>query len=124
MSAKGPYLHSSEEAEVMASRKATEFSKETGFSRLIIEGDSLNVIRALSDFAENRSLLGHIYDDIKCNLRGMQVLSFSWVKRCGNMVAHSFAKHARNLLDDMYWIEDTPLPAADAFYHDSLHINE
>ena len=71
MSAKGPYAHSSEEAEVMACRRAIEFS------RLIIERDSLNVMRALSDPTENRSLLGHIYDDIKCNLRGMQVLSFS-----------------------------------------------
>ncbi|KAL4600852.1 hypothetical protein ACB092_11G229600 [Castanea dentata] len=107
MSAKGPYVHRSEEAEVMACRKAIKFPMEAGFSRLIIEGDSLNVIRALSDSAKNRSLLGHIYDDIKCNLRGI----------CGNTAAHSLAKHARNLLDDTYWIEDTPPPAADALYH-------
>jgi len=77
MSAKGPYVHSSEEAEVMACQSAIEFSKDAGFSRLIIEGDSLNVMRALSDLTENRSLLGHIYDDIKYNLGGMQVLSFN-----------------------------------------------
>ena len=122
MSAKGPYVHSSEEAEVMVCQRVIEFSKDAGFSRLIIEGDSLNVMRALSHPAENKSLLGHIYDDIKCNFRGMQVLSFSRVKRCGNMRAHSLAKHARNLLDGMYWIEDTPLPLANALY--SLHINE
>lgn len=54
----------------------------------------------------------------------MQVLSFSWVKRCGNMVAHSLEKHAKNLINDMYWIEDTPPPTVDALYQDSLHINE
>ena len=81
MSAKGPCVHNSEEAEVMACLRAMEFSKDAGFSRLIIEGDSLNVMRALSDPTENRSLLGHIYDDIKCNLRGMQVLSFNWIKK-------------------------------------------
>ncbi|KAL0001482.1 hypothetical protein SO802_015263 [Lithocarpus litseifolius] len=124
MSAKGPYVHSSKEAEVMACQKAIEFSMEAGFARLIIEGDSLNVINNLSDSAKNRSLLGHIYDDIKSQLRGMHVLSFIWVKRCGNVVAHSLAKHARNLNDNMYWIKDTPPPAADALYHDSLHINE
>ena len=59
MSAKGPYVHSSEVAEVMACRRAIEFSKDVGFSRLIM--------RALSNPTENRSLLGHIYDDIKCN---------------------------------------------------------
>ncbi|XP_075665414.1 uncharacterized protein LOC142635084 [Castanea sativa] len=71
MLAKGPYVHSSDEAEVMACRRAIEFSKDAGFSRLIIEGYSLNVMRALSDPTKNRPLLGHIYDDIKCNLRGM-----------------------------------------------------
>lgn len=76
--------------------EAIEFSMEAGFARLIIEGDSVNVINSMSDFAENGSLLGHIYDDIKYHLRGMHVLSFSWVKSCGNMVAHSLAKHARN----------------------------
>ena len=40
------------------------------------------------------------------------------------MVSHSLAKHARNLNDDMYRIKDTPPPATDALYHDSLHINE
>lgn len=111
---RGWLWHNSEEAELMACRKAIEFSKEAGFSRPIIEGDSLNVIRALSDSTENRSLLVHIYDDIKCDLRGMQVLSFSWAKRCRNMVAHSLAKHAWNLLDDMYWIENTPVRMTDA----------
>ena len=40
------------------------------------------------------------------------------------MVAHSLAKHARNLLEDLYWIEKTPLPATYALYYDSLHINK
>ena len=124
MSVTGPYVNSSKEAEVLACRRAVEFSRGVGFSRVIIEGDCLNVMRALSVSIENSSLLGHIYEDIKFNLRGMQVLSINWVKRGGNMVAHTLAKHARNLLNDLFWIEDTPPPAADALYYDSLHINE
>ena len=123
MSVKGPY-NSSEKVEVMACRRAVEFSREVRFSWLIIEGDCLNVMRALSVSTENSLLRGHIYEDIKFNLRGMQVLSISWVKRGGNMVAHTLAKHARNLINDLYWIEDTPPPPADALYYDSLHINE
>ncbi|KAK9988663.1 hypothetical protein SO802_028902 [Lithocarpus litseifolius] len=57
MSAKGPYEDSSEEAEVMACRKAIEFSLEAGFARLIIEGDRLNVNNNLSDFAEKSPFL-------------------------------------------------------------------
>ena len=48
-----------------------EFSREVGFSRVIFEGDCLNVMRAISVSIENSSLLGHIYEDIKFNLRGM-----------------------------------------------------
>ena len=124
MSVKGPEVKSSEEVEVSACRRAVEFSREVGFSRVIIEGDCLNVMRALSVSTENSSLLGHIYEDIKFNLRGMQVLSINWVKRGGNMVAHTLAKHARNLINDVFWIEDNPPPAEDALYYDSLHINE
>ena len=74
MSAKGPYMNSSEEAEVLACRKSIEFSMEAGFSRLIIEGDSLNVIRAISTPAANSSLLGPINEDIRCNIKGLQVV--------------------------------------------------
>ncbi|XP_075674895.1 uncharacterized protein LOC142644101 [Castanea sativa] len=124
MLVKGPHMNSSEEADVLACRRAVEFSREVGFSRLIIEGDCLNVMRALSVSIENSSLLGHIYEEIKFNLRGMHVLSINWVKRGGNMVTHTLAKHVRNLIDDLYWIEDTPPPMEDALYYDSLHINE
>ena len=81
-------------------------------------------MRALSDPIENSSLLGHIFEDIKLNLRGKQVLSLSWVKRSGNMVVHTLEKYARNLVDDLYWIEDTLPSVADALYYDSSHINE
>ncbi|XP_075665466.1 uncharacterized protein LOC142635146 [Castanea sativa] len=124
MSLKGPYVNSSEEAEVLACRRAVKFSREVGFSQVIIEGDCLNVMRALSVSTENSSMLGHIYEDIKFNFREMQVLSINWVKRGGNMVAYTLAKHARNLINDLYWIEDTPPPAVDTLYYDSLHFNE
>ena len=37
---------------------------------------------------------------------------------------HTLAKHARNLINDVFWIEDNPPPTEDALYYDSLHINE
>ena len=78
----------------------------------------------LSVSTENSSLLGHFYEDIKFNLKGMQVLSINWVKRCGNMVAHTLTKHTRNLINDVFLIEDTPPPVEDALYYNYLHINE
>ena len=40
------------------------------------------------------------------------------------MVAHSLARYARNLSDEMYLIEDSPPLAVEALYQDSLHIIE
>lgn len=70
MSAKGPFVSNSEEVEALACQKAIEFFMEAGFSELVIEGDSLNVMRAISTSTStaNNSLLGHIYEDIQCSI--------------------------------------------------------
>ena len=48
MSAGGPPVSCSEEAELLACRKAVEFATNAGFSELVIEGDNSNVMKALS----------------------------------------------------------------------------
>ena len=63
-------------------------------------------------------------DDIKHLILGRQFVGFSCVKREGNMVAHSLARFARNIVEDLYWMEDESPPAVDALLHDHLHINE
>ena len=40
----GPPVSSSEEAELLACRKAVEFATDAGFSELVIEGDNSNVM--------------------------------------------------------------------------------
>ena len=63
-------------------------------------------------------------DDIGHSILGRQSVGFSCVKREGNMVAHSLARFARNIVEDLYWMEDEPLPVVDALLHDRLNINE
>jgi len=77
MSAKGPYVRNSEEAEVLACRKAVVFAMDAGFSELVIEGDNSTVMRAISGLSCHNSLLGHIYEDICAYLNGMQHVSIS-----------------------------------------------
>ena len=124
MSVKGPYVNNSEEAEVLACQKAIEFSIKAGFSELMIEGDNANVIRAISSPLANKSLLGHVYEDIRSYFGGLHSASISWVRRGGNMIAHLLAQYARNISDEMYWLEDSPPPAVAALDQDSLHLNE
>lgn len=124
MFVKGPSIYNSVEAEALACRKAVELSIEAGFSRLVIEGDNAMVMNAVSSTADNNSLLGHIFEDIRNLIHGLQYVSISCIKRGGNMVAHSLAIHARNISDEMYWLEDSPPPAVNALYQDYLHMNE
>lgn len=44
---KGPAIHSSDEAKILAYRKAIEFVMDAGLLELVIDGDNANAIRAI-----------------------------------------------------------------------------
>ena len=48
MAAKGPEVFCSEEAELLACRKAIEFAVDVGFSEFVIEGDNSSAMSAIS----------------------------------------------------------------------------
>ncbi|KAL0009208.1 hypothetical protein SO802_010710 [Lithocarpus litseifolius] len=120
MSAGGPPVSSSDEAELLACRKAVEFATDAGFSELVIEGDNSNVLKALSSSLADRSLLGNVVDDVRQLAYGLRWVKFSCIRRGGNRVAHALAQHARNISEDVFWLEDSPPPALNALYQDSL----
>ena len=124
MSAKGPSVVDSEEAEVLACRRALEFAVNTGFEELMIEGDNSTVIRCISSLRAFHSRLGNIYADIHVLAAGSRCKSFSCVKREANSVAHSLARYARSIVEDIFWMEETPPPSLEALYLDSISLNE
>ena len=106
MAARGEYVHNSDDAKALACQKAVKFAIEARFQNLVIEGDNSNVMRAISSTVSNNSFFGHIVDDIRHFILGRQSVGFSCVKREGNMVTHSLARFARNIVEDRYWMED------------------
>ena len=38
-------------------------------------------------------------------------------------MAHVLARYAKDVIEDIVWLEDTPPQAIEALYHDSLHLN-
>lgn len=54
MSAISPAVRSSDEAELLACRKAIEFARDAGFLELVIEGDNVNAITAISTNVANQ----------------------------------------------------------------------
>ena len=123
MTASDSKVSTSDEAEMLACRRALEFAVDAGFSRFIIEGDNINVIQAISSPLTNNSLIGNVVDDIRHLIQGLQWASICCMRRGGNKVAHALAQHARNTLDDdLYWMEDSPPLAMEALYQDTLLI--
>ena len=112
-------VRSSEEGELLACRKAVEFAIDAGFSKMVLKGDNVNVMQAISSQEANISLLGTVVEDIKHLIRGLQWVSISHTRRSGNKVAHVLAQHARTSIEDLYWIEDSPPPIIEQLYHDA-----
>ena len=117
-SAVGPSAENSEEPKLMACRRSLEFAVDAGFSSLITEGDNANVIQAISSSLPNNSFLGCMVDDIRHLIHGLYWARTNQIRRGGNTVAHVLAQFARNLDEDLVWIEDSPPPALAALFHD------
>ena len=90
----------------------------------MLEGDNLSVMRSMSTGSANRSQLGHIYEDIQCLATGLRSFSVNFVKRSANTVAHSLARFARNVDEELVWLEESPPPALEALHFDSLRFNQ
>ena len=120
MSAIGPKVDTSEEAELLACRRSIEFAVEAGFTCLVIEGDNSNIMQAISSDAANYSFLGNVVDDIRHLMSGLQWVSTSKIRRGGNKVAHVLAQHAGHLDFDLFWLEDSPPPALEALHQDLI----
>ena len=57
MTASGPKVSTNDEAKMLVSRRAIEFALDASFSRLIIKGDNVNVIQAISSPLGNNHCL-------------------------------------------------------------------
>ena len=64
--------------------------------------------------------LGHVIEDIRSLIFGLNWADASWVKRSAKSIAHSLACYLKNVSEDIVWIKDSPPPALEALYHDSL----
>ena len=72
LSARGPLVEDSKEAETLACRHAMEFAVDTRFSELVIEGDNAEVMASLSHPGNNMSRLGHVVQDIQWLSTGLR----------------------------------------------------
>ena len=89
--------HNSNEVEAMAASLALSFAAELGVKNVILEGDSLLVMKALTEFEISMSHIGPLINDAKYYSNKFGKLLYSYVTRYCNSVAHSLAKHVLNI---------------------------
>ena len=68
-------------------------------------------------------MLGNVIGDIQHLIRNLHWVSIECTKRGGNRVAHMLAQFARNINNDMYWMEDLTPIAREALYQDANFSN-
>lgn len=123
LSARGPYVASSEEGEVLACRKALDFAFDAGFREIVLEGDNATIMKSLLSLWVNRSRLGHIYDDIRTLAMSFRSLTVSCIRRSANAVAYSLAHFVNQLESEIIWLEESPPPTIEALYLDCISLN-
>ena len=120
--AKGPPVACSEEAEALACCHAVKFAIECGFTELVIEGDNQSIMSAFSLRKSWSSWLGHILQDVACMISGLRWTQVLFARRGANTAAHALARYAKDILDEVVWIKDSPPPTVEALYFDSNSI--
>ncbi|KAK9020488.1 hypothetical protein V6N11_010512 [Hibiscus sabdariffa] len=95
-------------AEAYACRQAVSFAKDLGFWRVIIEGDSLTIIKKINSDRTDRSPISPIVHDIKVLSRDFRSISFTFVRREINNTTHVLARECRSCPTPCYWLEETP----------------
>ena len=83
--------------ETLATRQALEFALELGFDRIILEGDSESLDKALKTECSSFTPYGHLVQDILFLSTHLPDFKISLVRRQGNNLAHSLARKSQYL---------------------------
>jgi hypothetical protein len=100
-------------AEAIVAWKLADVCLSLGFAKVVLEGDSLEVVKALQMEGPCWSRFGLMINDAKILLNSLQEWRVYHVKRMGNKAAHILAKHGLTVDEDQLWSSDFP-----SFIHD------
>ena len=81
--------------ELLAAQRAVSFTAESGYDQFVCEGDSESVVNSLRRTGIENSRGGHLIKDIVYLSNSIRSISFAYVRRQGNVVAHALAQRAR-----------------------------
>lgn len=88
--------------------QAVTVAEELGFRRLVVEGDSLIVIKKIRSSENNRSSISMIIKEIKKRAQGYESFTRHFVGRAVNRAAHTIAKEGNQWPSAMIWVKEAP----------------
>ncbi|KAF5449887.1 hypothetical protein F2P56_030288 [Juglans regia] len=94
--------------EALAALRAVQFCIELGLTNIILEGDSMIVVKAINGREDSWNSSSLICQDIKLLLEQVSPWSVKHVPRQVNVVAHTLAKSSLDLSDESIHVEDYP----------------
>ncbi|XP_074314656.1 uncharacterized protein LOC141649887 [Silene latifolia] len=109
------------EAEAAAILYGLKEARRRNISKVILEGDCSTVIRDLQKQRKGRSSIYLIYNDIYALCNFFDTISFNWVRRDFNKVAHELAHLRPWTLGSRRWLDSFPLEIADVVGIDSIN---
>ncbi|KAK8675446.1 hypothetical protein V6N13_033512 [Hibiscus sabdariffa] len=101
-------------AEALACKDAVQVAKDMRFSEVIIEGDSLTVVKKLNSTIHDSSIIAPVIVDIKDLAKSFSSISFHFVRRGANKVAHTLARGSRLVQGPCFWTGSVPSEVAAA----------
>ncbi|KAA3490359.1 reverse transcriptase [Gossypium australe] len=107
-------------AEALACREAIQLGTDMQEKNVIIEGDSLTVIKKCRQDSIDRSQIGSYIFDIHQKKSVFSRLSFDFIPRSGNILAHLIAKDSLKNRRELYLERGVPLYAEAQARNDSI----
>ncbi|KAA3482988.1 reverse transcriptase [Gossypium australe] len=107
-------------AEAVACRQATQITLDMNIENIIIEGDSLSVIKKCKNINQDKSLIGPFIHDIhRLKLRGRR-FEFEYIPKSANNLAHILAKETLRRKEESYLKNGVPEYAAEQARNESV----
>ncbi|XVE95331.1 hypothetical protein REPUB_Repub02eG0087600 [Reevesia pubescens] len=80
--------------EALAARKAVELAHDLGLKNIIVEGDSLCIIKGINSTLPDLSPIGHVIDEVRVDIQRFLRCSVVHTARKGNVAANVVARNA------------------------------
>ncbi|KAA3480967.1 reverse transcriptase [Gossypium australe] len=112
-------VNSAFEAEALACREAVQLGMDLQTEDVIIEGDSLTVVKKCKNVLMDRSLIVSYIFDIQQMRSGFKRIRFEFISRSGNNLAHTIATMSLKNREEFYLEMGVPIYAEEKARDDS-----